>query len=460
MRFAPLTLLIFSTALAQQPDWPAAKAEATRTLVDLVRLDTPQPEGNEILAARYIGEKLDKEGISYEIVGPDDVRASIVARIKGFGAKKPLLLLGHLDVVTVDQSEWSFDAFGGAIKDGIIYGRGTGDDKGVVAASLHALILLKRLGVELDRDVIFLGVADEEAGGLKGITWLLEHRRDLIDAEFAINEGGGGQFDRGFQYETFEIQTAEKTPRRIDLRAKGTSGHGSVPKDDNPVVTLARAVAKLSAYETPVELNETTRTYFSRLADATPADEAAVYRALLAGDTSPELQQKLRAINPYYYSMTRTSIVPTILRGGYQKNVIPSDAQATVDIRALPGEDPEEFFSRLKRIIDEPLVDLIPHEVTRPAHQPSPLSSPVFQAFEKVLAEQYPRAVVLPRMSTGATDSAQLRAAGIASYGFGPAKAAWDPGGGIHGKDEYLYVKAFEDYVETLYRVVVEAAGR
>jgi len=460
MRLALLTLLIFSSGLAQQPDWAAVKPEAVQTLADLVRLDTSQPEGNEILAARYIAEKLDAEGIAYEIVGPSEKRASIVARLEGSGAKKPLLLLGHLDVVTVDQSEWDFDAFGGEIKDGIIYGRGTGDDKGVVAGSLFSLILLKRLGVELDRDVIFLGVADEEAGGLAGITWLLENKRELIDAEYAINEGGGGLFDRGFAYQSFEIQTAEKTPRRIDLRAKGTSGHGSVPKKDNPVVTLARAVAKLAAYETPVELNETTRTYFSRLADVAPPDEAAVYRQLLAGDTSEELQERLRAINPYYYSMIRTSIVPTILQGGYQKNVIPADAEATIDIRALPGEDPEEFFPRLKSIMDEPLVDLIPHPVTRPAHAPSPLSSPVFQAFERVLGQRHPGVVVLPRMSTGATDSAQLRAAGIASYGFGPAKGSWDPGGGIHGKNEYLYVEAFEDYVETLFGVVLEVAAR
>ncbi len=460
MRLALLTLLVFSPALAQDPDWASVKPEAVQTLVDLVRLDTSQPEGNEILAARYIAKKLDAEGIAYEIVGPSEQRASIVARLSGSGAKKPLLLLGHLDVVTVDQSEWEFDAFGGEIKDGILYGRGTGDDKGVVAGSLYALILLKRLNVPLDRDVVFLGVADEEAGGLAGITWLLENKRELIAAEYAINEGGGGLFDRGFDYQSFEIQTAEKTPRRIDLRAKGTSGHGSVPKKDNPVVTLARAVAKLAAYETPVELNETTRTYFSRLAEVAPPDEAATYRKLLAGDTSEDLQEQLRAINPYYYSMIRTSIVPTILQGGYQKNVIPADAEATIDIRALPGEDPEEFFPRLKSIMDEPLVDLIPHPVTRPAHDPSPLSSPVFEAFEQVLGKRHPGVVVLPRMSTGATDSAQLRAAGIASYGFGPAKGAWDPGGGIHGKNEYLYVQAFEDYVETLYGVVRQVAGK
>ncbi|MBI1354866.1 MAG: M20/M25/M40 family metallo-hydrolase [Acidobacteria bacterium] len=459
MRVAGLTLLLFSLCSAQEPDWPAVKAEAVQTLVDLVRLDTSQPEGNEILAARYLADRLKADGIDSVIVGPSEKRASIVARLKGSGAKRPLLLLGHTDVVTVDPSEWSFDAFGGAIKDGILYGRGAGDDKSVVAAELTVLLQLARLGVKLDRDVIFLGVADEEAGGLSGITWMLENKRDLIDAEYAINEGGGGVFERGFRFTSFEVGTAEKTPRRMDLRAKGTSGHGSVPKKDNPVVTLSRALAKLSAYETPVELNETTRTYFERLAGVAPPSEAAVYRRLLDGDVSEELQEDLRAINPYYYSMIRTSIVPTIVRGGYQKNVIPADAEATVDIRALPGEDPEEFFSRLKAVMDEPLVDLVPHPVTRPAHPPSPLSSPVFQAFEKVLGERHPGVVVLPRMSTGASDSAQLRAAGIPSYGFGPAKGAWDPGGGIHGKDEYLYVEAFEDYVQTLYGVVVEVAA-
>ena len=460
MKAALLSLALALPLASQQPDWPAVKREAVQTLVDLVRLDTSQPEGNEILAAEYLKKKLDAEGIDSVIVGPKPSRASIVARIKGDGSARPLLLLGHLDVVTVDPSEWSFDPFAAEIKDGIIYGRGTGDDKGVVTGAFQALLLLERLRIPLKRDVIFLGVADEEAGGLNGITWLLENHRDLIDAELAINEAGGGIFNRDLQYQQFFVQTAEKTPTRIDLRAKGTSGHGSAPRTDNPVGTLSRAVARLFDYETPVELNETTREYFTRLAASAPEKDAAVYRKLLAGDTSPEVQEALRDINIYYYSMIRTSIVPTIIKGGYQKNVIPADAEATVDIRALPGEDPEELYSRLKGVIDEPNVDLVPHQITRPMHQPSPLASPVFEAFEKVIGRLHPEAVFLPSMSTGATDSAQLRAAGIPSYGFGPAKGAWDPSGGIHGKDEYLYVKAFEDYVQILFEVVREVAAK
>ena len=454
-----LLLVLLSPAVAQQPDWPTVRQEALETLVDLVQLQTSQPEGNEILAANYLKKKLDAEGIASEIFEAGRGRASIVARVKGKGNKKPLLLLGHLDVVAVERDEWSFDPFGGVVKDGIIYGRGTGDDKGVVSGSFQVLLLLHRLKVPLDRDVIFLGVADEEAGGLAGITYLLENHRNAIDAEFAINEGGAGVVDRQFRHIRFEIQTAEKTPRRIDLKAKGTSGHGSIPLPDNPVASLARAVGRLSQYETPVHLNETTREYFRRLAERAPPEQAAIYNEVLKGNPSSETQQKLREISPVFYSMIRTSIVPTIMSGGYLKNVIPSEAEATVDIRALPHEDPEELFPRLKRIMNEPNVDLMPHPVTRPKHQPSSLQSEVFLAFEKVLNERYPGILILPRMSTGATDSAQLRAAGIESYGFGPGRAVWDLAGGIHGKDEYLYVKPFQDYVEILYEVVVEIAG-
>ncbi len=457
-RILPLLLLV-SSASAQTPDWPAVHKEALQTLVDLVQLETSQPEGKEILAAEYLKQKLDHEGIPSQMFEAAPGRASIVARVKGNGKKRPLLLLGHLDVVAVERDEWSFEPFGGVVKDGIIYGRGTGDDKGVVSGSLQVLLLLHRLKAPLDRDVIFLGVADEEAGGLKGIAYLLDNHREAIDAEFAINEGGFGVFDRGFEHVRFEIQTAEKTPRRVDLKAKGTSGHGSVPRKDNPVGTLSRAVARLFDYETPVHLNETTREYFRRLAQDAPPEEAAIYNEVLEGNPSRETQEKLRKLSPVYYSTIRTSIVPTILKGGYLKNVIPSEAEATVDIRALPHEDPEELFPRLKRIMNEPTVDLIPHPVTRPAHSPAPLDSELFQAFEKILGKRHPDALILPRMSTGATDSAQLRAAGIQAYGFGPGSGLWDLMGGIHGKDEYLYVKPFEEYVEILYDVVIEVAA-
>lgn len=459
LRTAVCMLIAVSALAAAEPDWTKAKREALEVLVDLVKLDTSQPAGNEILAARYLKSRLDAEGIPSTIYESEPGRASIVARVRGSGAKRPLLLLGHLDVVAVERDEWSFDPFAGEVKDGILYARGASDDKGVVTGSFQVLLELHRLKIPLDRDVIFLGVADEEDGGVLGITYLLEEHRAAIDAEFAINEAGKGVFDRDLNYTRFEIQTAEKTPRRIDLKAAGTSGHGSIPLRDNPIGTLARAVGRLFDHEMPPRLNETTREYFRRLAEMSDPDRAAVFRAILSENPTAEDYDRLRELSPVYHSMLRTSIVPTILQGGYLKNVIPSEASATVDIRALPDEDPERLFSLLKRVMNEPAVDLVPHPQTRPSHSPSTLSGVVFRAFETALGRLYPGVPVLPAMSTGATDSAQLRAAGIASYGFGPARPEWDLASGIHGKDEYLYVKPFLDYVEILWNVVVEIAG-
>lgn len=458
-RFACLGFVLAGVCAAAEPDWPSVKQEALQILVDLVRLDTSQPAGNEILAARYLKKRLDAEGIQSDIVESEPRRASLVARVRGNGAKKPLLLLGHLDVVAVEREEWSFDPFEGAVKDGILYARGASDDKGVVAGSFQVLLELHRQQTELERDVIFLGVADEEAGGLLGITDLLESHRDMIDAEFAINEAGKGVFDRAIRYTRFEIQTAEKTPRRIELKAVGTSGHGSIPLEDNPVGTLARAVGRLFDHEMPPRLNETTREYFQRLSEISLPDKAEVFRAILEENPTSQDYDRLRKLSPVYHSMLRTSIVPTILRGGYLKNVIPSEAHATVDIRALPDEDPERLFSLLKGIMNEPAVDLVPHPQTRPSHAPSPLDGEAFRAFETVLERLYPGVPVLPAMSTGATDSAQLRHAGIASYGFGPARPEWDLASGIHGRNEYLYVQAFQDYVEILWNVVLEIAA-
>ena len=222
---------------------------------------------------------------------------------------------------------------------------GASDDKGVVTGSLQALLELHRQNTPLDRDVIFLGVADEEAGGVAGITYMLESHRDKIDAEYAINEAGKGVFDRDMRYVRFEIQTAEKTPRRIDLKAAGTSGHGSIPLEDNPIGALAKAVGRLFDHEMPPRLNETTREYFQRLAEISDPHKAEIFLAILSEKPSDEDYERLRELSPVYHSMVRTSIVPTILQGGYLKNVIPSEAQATVDIRALPDEDPERLFS-------------------------------------------------------------------------------------------------------------------
>jgi acetylornithine deacetylase/succinyl-diaminopimelate desuccinylase-like protein len=444
---------------AQVLDWRQFEADAQQTLVDLIRLDTSQPKGNEYLAANYLKQRLDAAGIASTIYEAAPGRASIVARIKGNGSQRPLLLLGHTDVVTVEPANWTFDPFSGTVKDGKIFGRGAADDKGIVAVAFEVLLALHRLQIPLDRDVIFLGVADEEGGGGLGITYMVENHLAAIDAEFALNEGGRGTIDPiTGKYLSFDIGTAEKTPRRARLIAHGRAGHGSVPSRDNPVGVLSRAVARLFDTPLPMRLNETTRTFFERLAATRPEFEAEVYRAILEPNPSMETQERLRDLNAAYFSIIRTSVVPTIFQGGYQRNVIPSSAEATLDIRALPGEDPEFLFEALRNIIQEPSVEIIPMRVTRPAHQPAPLNTPLFQAFEDVIAARHPGATVLPSLLTGATDSAQLRSVGIATYGFGPGIVIGDDNG-VHGNDEYLRVAPYREYLHLIWDIVNQVAA-
>jgi len=368
-------------------------------------------------------------------------------------------LLGHTDVVTVEPENWSFDPFGGVVAEGRIFGRGAADAKSIVAASLQIMLELKRQQINLDRDIIFLGVADEEAGGTLGITYMLENHFDAISAEFAINEGGRAHIDPGNgKFTRFALGTAEKTPRRARLIASGRAGHGSVPTRDNPVAVLASAISNLHKQPLPMELNETTRSFFERLAATSPAPEAAVYRRILEPDPPLSVQEQLRDINPAYFSIIRTSVVPTIFQGGYQRNVIPSRAEATLDIRALPGEDPEVLFETLAQIIDEPTVEIVPMKVTRPAHDPAPLTTDLFKSFEAVIGERHPGALVLPYMLTGATDSAQLRAAGIQAYGYGPGGYSGE-NNGVHGNDEFLRLDAFNEYLKILWYVVLEVAA-
>ena len=241
------------TGLGQQLDVDDFQRNSLQTLIDLIRLDTSQPDGNEYLASDYLKLRLEHAGIDYQIYASEPGRSSIVARVKGNGSKRPLLLLGHTDVVAVERENWSFDPFSGTVENGKIFGRGASDDKSVVAANFEILLALKSHNIPLDRDVIFLGVADEEGGGGLGITYMVENHLEAIAAEFAINEGGRGTIDPDTgQYLSFTIGTAEKTPRRARLKVTGKAGHGSIPTRDNAIGVLSQAVARL--FETPLPM--------------------------------------------------------------------------------------------------------------------------------------------------------------------------------------------------------------
>lgn len=449
--------LLLGQLLAAQasPDFNKAHDEALKFLVDLVKIDTSNPPGNETRAAEYIKSVLAAEGIQAQIYESAPGRGSIVARLKGNGKKKPLLLMGHLDVVGVERDKWTVDPFAAIIKDGYLYGRGSHDDKAMDAANLEVFLLLHRLKIPLERDVILLAEAGEEGTTQFGIDFLVAKHWDVIDCEFALNEGGNTPAEQG-KVTYVGVSTTEKVPRGLKLVAHGTSGHGSVPRLDNVIVHLGAAVAKVGMWEAPMRLNETTRRFFQQLARISPPEQAQLY----AHVEDPAVQQKLRAIEPGYYSMVRTSLVPTIINGGFRVNVIPAEAEATLDVRALPDEDMTALKAQLARLINDRQVEIIDAQTQnlRPATPPSGLNTDAFHALEQAQQKVFPGVPTIPIMQAGATDSSELRAKGVQAYGLGTPSSAEDRRR-IHGNDERVEITGFGKFVEFLYAATVEIAG-
>jgi acetylornithine deacetylase/succinyl-diaminopimelate desuccinylase-like protein len=449
-------LLITTCSFAQStPDFEQAHDEALKFLVNLVKINTSNPPGNETQAAEYIKGVLAAEGIPAQVYESAPGRGNVVARLKGNGKKKPLLLMGHLDVVGVERDKWTMDPFAAIIKDGYLYGRGSHDDKAMDAANLEIFLLLHRLHVPLDRDVILLAEAGEEGTTQFGIDFMVEKHWDEIACEFALNEGGNTPEESG-KVAYVGVSTTEKVPRSLRLVAHGSSGHGSAPRMDNSIIHLAAAVVKAGTWETPMRLNETTRRFFQELAKISPPEQAELY----AHVEDPAVQQKLHETEPGYYSMLRTSIVPTIINGGFRLNVIPAQAEATLDVRALPDEDMTSLKAQLARLINDPRVEIVdaagPNP--RPATPPSGLNTDMFHALEHAQQKVFPGIPTIPIMQAGATDSSELRAKGVQAYGIG-TPSNMDDRSRIHGNDERVEIAGFGKFVDFLYAATLEIAG-
>jgi acetylornithine deacetylase/succinyl-diaminopimelate desuccinylase-like protein len=450
--------------LAQTPNsyktiqWSQYSSEILTRYRDLVQLDTTA--GHEVRAVEYLKKVLEGEGVAARTFALDPSRPNLVARLKGNGSKRPLLILAHTDVVGVQPEKWPVDSFGAVMKDGYIWGRGSKDDKPVLTANLITILMLKRLGVLLDRDVIFLAESGEEADTTGvGINFMVGQHFDEIEAEFAMTEGGGATIS-GQQVTIVNIGTAEKLPARARLVATGTAGHGSVPRLDNPLIHLGAALEKLGRWETPMRFNDTTRAYFERLATISSPDKAAHYKDLFNSATATAAQQYLRENDPSRYSMLRTSIVPTMLKAGVGANVIPSEAEATLDIRAFPGEDIEKLYAEMTKVIGDPAVKVVPIPPSRPPSPVSRLDTEMYRVMEQVTKHVYPGAAILPSMSTGASDQAQLRAKGIQSYGIGPASTEEDAiNYPAHGDVERLAESSLYPFVQYVWEVVTGIAA-
>ena len=441
-------------------DWSQVESEAQDHFAALLRIDTSNPPGNETEVAVYLRDALGAEGIEGRLYAMVPGRDNLVARISGNGSKQPVLVMGHTDVVGVQRENWSVEPFDAVRRDGYIYGRGALDDKDNVTAGLMLLLMLERAGVELDRDVIFLAEAGEEGTPEVGVDYMVNEHWDEVGAEFCLAEGGGAVARDGV-VRYVSIATTEKYPMRVRLVARGTAGHGSVPRVDNALGALADAVARLSAWQPPMRLNETTRAYFQRLATITDEESARYYRGLFDPAEQARSQHYLAQHEPQLSSLLRTSVTPTILSGGFRRNVIPSQAEAMLDVRGLPDENPEAFYAHMAAVINNPNVEIAPQPIYRPASPPSPIDNEMFDVLETVSARMFPEAVTLPTMLTGATDMAQVRAKGVACYGFGPVRHEEDlsAGGGAHGDDERIPEDSLLKLVQFLWYSVLGIAA-
>lgn len=444
-------------ALAAEPDWPKIHAETLKHFQALIRMDTSDPPGNETAAANYVKQVLEAEGIPVKTFTKVPNRPNLVARLKGNGSKRPILIVGHTDVVNIDPTKWKdHGPFSADRAGGYIYGRGTVDDKDNLVACLMTMLTLKRLGVTLDRDVIFLAEAAEEGNSSIGAGFIADEHWSEIDAEFCLAEGGGAMRRAG-KLISVNIMTSEKIPARAVLKTSGTAGHGSVPRVDNAIARLSSAVEKAANWQPPMKLNDTTRTYFERLATVSGPEQAARYNGLANPDRSAAIQEYMRANEPAHYSMLRTSISPTIFHAGYRNNVIPAAAEATLDIRALPGEDLDAFFAELKRKIGDDQVEIQRQPLGRPPSPVSRLDTEMFKTLEAMQRKHYPGAVTLPSMLTGATDMAYFRAKGMQCYGVGPLLDVeeLEKGYGAHSDQERILEEELYRFLRFQYDAVV-----
>lgn len=453
-RFCALLCL---SALGVADDNRSLPDRARQYLVDLVKIDTSNPPGNETAAAQYLKQIADSHAISCETLGNDVKRQNFVARLKGSGRGRPLLLIAHSDVVPVERKEWTVDPFSGETKNGYIYGRGTEDDKSLLAAEIAVMVEIKRRNIKLGRDVILLSEADDEANSA-GMQYMIQHAYAKIDAEFALNEGGS-ILETKDGPKIFEVQTTEKIPTHLILTAKGTAGDATLPRADNPITHLNRALLKLSEAEQPLKLSFVSRRYMRELSKV---PEYSWLSPLIRSLENPIGQQaaeaQIRAKDPELDAILHTTVVSTMLNAGTKNNVIPTTAQAQVDVRRLPNETKDDVLARFRQTINDPAVDIaLAPGPQFPATDPSSMTTPLYQAMTRAIARTNPRDVIVPYMTRGATDGSFLRAHGMPVYGV-PIFVR-DADTRAHGNDERISQKSLEDGVELLWQIVLEIAG-
>ncbi len=465
MRFlilALMTAVLPNVAPAQEPDWAAAQQETIAHLQAMIRVNTSNPPGNEMPVARYLDSTLKANGIETHLFEPAPGRAALVARLKGTGTKQPVLLMAHMDVVGVEHDKWSVDPFGAVIKDGYLYGRGAIDDKGMLAANLETLLLLKRnvldKGGSLSRDVVFVANSDEEAGGDWGMGWLIKNHPELVQAEFALNEGGRTRIVQGTPL-YLAIQNTEKVSHVVEVVASGAGGHASVPLADNAIFRLGRALAKIGQHREPLDVKPTVREFFLELSKVWPDRMQRQAMADVASRAPARQQRGARVLAsiPVFDAVLHNGISATIVAGGIRSNVIPVEARATLNLRTLPGASLDSAIGRLRRLVNDPKIAFI--VVDRGEDAPaSDFTSAMFTAIADATRALDPKMVVVPYLSTGATDSARLRQLGIQAYGILPFPMDQNDEDRMHGNDERIPLESLAFGTKVIYGAIVRVA--
>src|SRR6184192_438260 len=453
-------------AKAQSPD--PANQLARDIFKQLIEINTTDSVGNVTTAAEAMAQRLRNAGFpenDLHVDGPNDRKKNLVVRFRGTGDRKPILFIGHLDVVEALRTDWTTDPFEFIEKDGFFYGRGTEDMKEGDAILVTNFIRLKQEGFLPDRDLILALTADEEGGSSNGVDWLLREHRDWIDAEYCINLDGG-EFEKDKDKRLLAgIQASEKVYVDFQFESLNPGGHSSVPSPDNAIYHLAGALARLQSFSFPLEVNEITRSYFERNAAMENGQLAADMKAIAKQPPDPAAVRRLSEV-PYYNSLLHTTCVATMLSGGHAPNALPQTARANVNCRIFPGEDPQEVLKTVQRVANDPKVKISIVAQTDPDGRvvpvvpipPSPLLPEVTKAMEKSLSSMWPGIPVVATMSTGATDGKYTRIAGIPTYGI--SCMFFDKNDDrSHGKDERVGVQDFYDGVAFNYKLIRELSS-
>jgi acetylornithine deacetylase/succinyl-diaminopimelate desuccinylase-like protein len=457
-----LAITLLPSALAPTPAPPSVSYEdlAVRLLGDYLRVDTTNPPGNELQAARFFEGLLAAEGIESRVDEFAPGRANILAVLKGSGRKRGLVLGNHMDVVPADPSRWKVPPFSGALRDGALWGRGAEDMKAEGILQLLTVIRLKREGVALDRDVIFLGTADEEVDFLGALRALSPEgwEETLRGAEYFITEGGENLRGPDGKPVYFGVETGEKGVLWLKLRTTGTPGHGSRPIEDSALNRMIRALDRVRSHRTALKVLPSVQKFFRDQSAKTSGPRADWYRDIARAIQDPATAKVLyedREVS----ALLRNTISITVVKAGYKTNVIPGTAEAELDVRLLPGEDPEAFIAELRRVIDDPSVEIVSDKAFRRPNE-SPTDTELFRVIEGVVGRHYPGVPVTTKLLTGGTESVLFRGVGLVSYGFTPLLPLRDEAGTEHGDDERINEASVRESTGIFYEVVRELVKR